>query len=327
MGGRVRTDQVERAKRVDLLDYLEAKGETFKKEGHYYRNTEHDSLIIRDQMYAWNSRGKKGAGVINFAQMYYGMSFPEAVRDITNSNYKEKERPPSEKKSAEPYRYPVHYEESDTTRMHQYLTQDRNIHPKVVDWLERKDYLAQDKRGNVVYKWKQQGEVIGAERQGTQPTARNGDWFKGIDKNSQGNAGFTFDIGKPKTLYVFESSVDALSYWSEKKGDIQNARILSMSGLKRHTVSAEMNRMNKDGYPPKQVIIAVDNDASGRDFAHGLKDVLQNYINQDGERVGKIDLPKEKDWNEQLQKNVAIEQQRLKEAQPSQVKDTELERS
>ncbi|WP_335743549.1 hypothetical protein [Salicibibacter kimchii] len=59
MVNRVRTEQVERAKRVDLLDYLEVKGETFKKEGRYYRHTEHDSLIIRDQMYAWNSRGEK----------------------------------------------------------------------------------------------------------------------------------------------------------------------------------------------------------------------------------------------------------------------------
>ncbi|GAA0463075.1 toprim domain-containing protein [Alkalibacillus silvisoli] len=326
MVNRVRTEQVERAKRVDLLDYLEAKGETFEKEGRYYRHTEHDSLIIRDQMYAWNSRGEKGAGVINFAQMYYGMSFPEAVEDIANGSFKEKERPPSAKIPSEPYRYPSHYEVSDTTRMHQYLTQDRKIHPKVVNWLERRDYVAQDKRGNVVYKWKQQGEVVGADRQGTQPMARTGDWFKGIDKNSSGNAGFSFDIGKPGTLYVFESAVDALSYWSEKKEDIQNARMLSMSGLKRHTVSAEMNRMNREGYPPKQVVIAVDNDPSGRDFAYGLKDVLQNYVNQDGERVGNVDLPKEKDWNEQLKKNVVVEQPRAKESKPSPAKDTEPER-
>lgn len=156
--------------------------------------------------------------------------------------------------------------------------------------------------------------------------ARTGDWFKGIDKNSPGNAGFAFDIGKPETLYVFESSVDALSYWSEKKGDVQNARMLSMSGLKRHTVSAELNRMNKDGHSPQQVVIAVDNDASGRDFANGLKDVLHNYVNKDGERVGKLDLPTEKDWNEQLQKNEAKEQQRSKEAQSFPAKDTEPER-
>ncbi|MCF2132025.1 hypothetical protein L1I79_37240, partial [Strepomyces sp. STD 3.1] len=66
-----------KAKEADLLSYLESRGETFKKEGRYYRHTEHDSLIIRDNMYAWNSRNEKGYGAINFAKMYYNLSFVE----------------------------------------------------------------------------------------------------------------------------------------------------------------------------------------------------------------------------------------------------------
>ena len=55
----VSTEDAMKARNIDLISYLEAKGETFKKEGNYYRHTEHDSLLIKGNQYAWNSRGGK----------------------------------------------------------------------------------------------------------------------------------------------------------------------------------------------------------------------------------------------------------------------------
>ncbi|RDY66417.1 hypothetical protein DXT76_20965, partial [Halobacillus trueperi] len=91
MAKHVSADQVEVARNVDLIDYLERKGEPLKREGRYYRHQVHDSLVIKDQMYAWNSKDEKGAGVINFAKMFYGMSFPEAVMDLNAQGYKVKD--------------------------------------------------------------------------------------------------------------------------------------------------------------------------------------------------------------------------------------------
>lgn len=160
-------------------------------------------------MYAWNSRDEKGAGVINFAKMFYGMSFPEAVHDLNEQGYKVRNNF-QEQKPKEPYRYPFHYEVNDRTKAKDYLTNERKIHPKIVDWLESKDLISQDKLGNVVFKWKQQGEVVGADRQGTTPM-KDGRMFKGIDRNSHGTAGFSVDIGKPSSIHLFESPIDALS--------------------------------------------------------------------------------------------------------------------
>ncbi|UOQ94909.1 hypothetical protein MUO14_08280 [Halobacillus shinanisalinarum] len=107
----VSAEQVEIARNVDLLDYLQRKGEPLKKEGSYYRHQKHDSLVIKDQMYAWNSRDEKGAGVINFAKMFYGMSFPEAVEDLNRQGYRmkvvEQENP------KQPYYYHHQYEVKD----------------------------------------------------------------------------------------------------------------------------------------------------------------------------------------------------------------------
>lgn len=93
---RVSTEDAMKARKVDLISYLEAKGETFKKEGNYYRHTEHDSLIIKGNQYAWNSRGEKGYGAISFAMMYYDMTFPQAVMDIQKGDYKEFDRSKAE---------------------------------------------------------------------------------------------------------------------------------------------------------------------------------------------------------------------------------------
>ncbi|ELK46166.1 toprim domain-containing protein [Halobacillus sp. BAB-2008] len=298
MAKHVSADQVEVARNVDLIDYLERKGEPLKREGRYYRHQVHDSLVIKNQMYAWNSRDEKGAGVINFAKMFYGMSFPEAVLDLNAQGYKVKDNL-QEQSPKEPYHYPSHYEVNDRTKAKGYLTKERKIHPKIVDWLDKKDLIVQDKLGNVVFKWKQQGEIVGADRQGTSPM-KDGRMFKGIDRNSHGSAGFSVDIGKPNSIYLFESPIDALSYWSIKKEKLQNTRLVSMSGLKRQTMIDEIKRMGKEGHKVNQITFCTDNDKAGREFAnkyHGLM----------SKEVSKIDLPTNKDWNASLHREVLKE--------------------
>ncbi|WP_431800056.1 toprim domain-containing protein [Halobacillus andaensis] len=287
----VSADQVKVARNVDLIDYLERKGEPLRKEGRYYRHQVHDSLVIKDQMYAWNSRDEKGAGVINFAKMFYGMSFPEAVLDLDEQGFKVRKNF-REQKHKEPYKYPSHYEVDDRTKAKDYLAKERKIHPKIVNWLDSKDLIAQDKLGNLVFKWKQQGEIVGADRQGTSPM-KDGRIFKGIDRNSHGSAGFSVDIGKPKSIYLFESPIDAISYWSIKKEKLQNTRLVSMSGLKRQTMIDEIKRMGKEGHKVQQIIFCTDNDKAGREFANRYQRLMTNNLST-------CDLSKTKDWNEDL---------------------------
>lgn len=130
-----------KARDIDLLSYLEAKGETFIKEGKYYRHTEHDSLLIKGNMYAWNSRNETGYGAISFAQMYYGMSFPQAVLDINKGDYKElshSHEQQTNSKSNEPFRYPKELEVKDQSKVKGYLIKERKIDPRLVDWLLQK---------------------------------------------------------------------------------------------------------------------------------------------------------------------------------------------
>ncbi|BCC15071.1 hypothetical protein BC30048_p2084 (plasmid) [Bacillus cereus] len=301
---RVSEEEIMKAKDVDLLSYLEAKGETFKKEGNYYRHTEHDSLVIRDNMYAWNSRGEKGYGAINFAKMYYGMSFVQAVIDINEGGYKEFDRSKSAaNKKQEKFEYPKHLEVKDTTAIKNYLVNERKIDERLVNWLIKKDLLVQDKRNNVVYKWKEQGgkgKIIGMSRQGTVKMDNKRGSFKQIVPNYEKiNAGFTVDVGKPdkiNKMYFYEDPIDMLSHWSIKQNQIKDARLVSMHGLKAQTVIESIMDASKEGLKIKEIIMAVDNDKAGREFL----DTMKNIVDCKNELPPTLEL----DWNDERKKQV-----------------------
>lgn len=296
----MRKDEKMKARDADLLSYLESRGETFKKEGKYYRHTEHDSLIIRDNMYAWNSRNEKGYGAINFAQMYYNLSFVEAVQDINARNLKTFTRSYSnEQESTKPFQYPQHLEVKNQDKLKHYLIQERKIDPRLVQWLLQKDLIAQDKRNNIVFKWREQGgkgNIIGADRQGTIKMDHGRGSFKQVLPDAKKDAGFTVDVGKPTKLYMFESPVDLLSYWSLQKEKLQGARLVSMNGLKSRTVLQSFIDARKEGLDIKKVVLSVDNDEAGKKFIQKMHLLLKEDMIQPN-------LPsKGKDWNDELKK-------------------------
>ncbi|KEK22059.1 DUF3991 and TOPRIM domain-containing protein [Bacillus gaemokensis] len=302
----VSTEDTMKARKIDLISYLEAKGETFKKEGNYYRHTEHDSLIIKGNQYAWNSRNEKGYGAISFAMMYYKMTFPQAVLDINKGDYKEFDRSKADgdhQKRKQPFIYPKNLEVMKQTEIKQYLIDERKIDARLVNWLIKKDLIAQDKRNNVVFKWREEGgkgKVIGMSRQGTVKMENKRGSFKQIVPNYEKiNAGFTVDVGKPNKIYFYEDPIDMLSHWSIKQNQIQNARMVSMHGLKSKTVIQALIDAKKEGHDIKEVIMAVDNDKAGKDFIQTMKCFVDL----------KEEIPThEKDWNDVRKKQVAQKQ-------------------
>ncbi|PFX55026.1 DUF3991 and toprim domain-containing protein [Bacillus pseudomycoides] len=308
---RLAEEEVMKAKDVDLLSYLEAKGEKFQKEGNYYRHTEHDSLIIRDNMFAWNSRGEKGYGAISFAKMYYGMSFQEAVRDVNLGDYptftSSKEEEP---KQDEPFRYPGHLEVQDKQAIKQYLTQERKIDSRLVNWLIGQDLVAQDKKKNVVFKWREQGgtgDIVGAERQGTVKMENKRGSFKQILPNGKPHTGFMVDVGKPTSIYYFESPIDLLSYWTLQQNRLQNARLVSMNGLKMKTVLRTFKEAKDEGLLVNRIVLAVDNDKAGKEFTEKMGALTITP------RVQMHIPSQEKDWNDVLK---AVIQSTEKQQQP-----------
>ncbi|GEK59419.1 hypothetical protein CHL76_12065 [Marinococcus halophilus] len=312
---RVNSEEIEQAKTVGIMDYLDANGLEVKQQGNgqppYYNLVENDSLVIQGEKYYWNSRQEGGYGAIHFAMTYHDLSFPDAVRRINEHEYA-LDRQPVQQVEKEPFSYPSHYEVADTSNVRDYLVNDRKVDERVVDWCLNKDLIVQDRKDNCVMKWKdREGETIGADRQGTQPM-EDGKHFKGVVKSSAEDGGFAINVGKNiDKIALFESPIDALSYWSEKKGDVQNTRLQSMSGLKIQAVKRGLQDLQADGHKVTQVISAVDNDAAGEHF----HDKLNDYINPDA--IVDHRPTNTKDWNEEREHGLQQDQKRPPQAKQS----------
>jgi len=307
---KVTADEISKAREVPVIDFIQANSIGFKQESNgpepYYRLTNHDSLVIKGNKFVWNSQNESGYGAISFAMSYYNLKFPDAVKRVNEHEYLSKTVIQEQSKEKGPFKYPKYLETDNTSKIKEYLINERKIDSRVVDWCIRKDLLAQDKKQNVVFKWKDsKGDVVGADRQGTVYIGTKRGTFKQIMRNSKEDGGFTIDVGqKPDKLAFFESPIDMLSYWSVKKERLQNTRMISMSGLKIETVAAAMKDFKKDGHEIKKIISCVDNDKAGNEFHEKMENLFKKAILSD-------QRPKQaKDWNDLLkqQKPMKVQQ-------------------
>lgn len=292
MGDRVGREEVQKANDVHVLDYLHAKGENLQQQGRYFRHPEHDSLVIKDSgHWYWNSRSKGGYGAISFAREFYDMSFQDAVRDVNEHSVSKHFSKQAKRHVAKEFEYPKHHEVKTQDNISRYLTKERMIDPRIVAAVIKKDLLAEDKLKNGIFKWKDSdGKIVGGDRQGTLKMENKRGSFKQILANSKEDGGFRLDIGTPNKIALFESPIDALSYFELKRPE--NIRLLSMSGLKDQSATSSIRDLIKDCKEREavveQVILAVDNDEAGKRFVERWSNLLANI---------EVDLPKNKDWN------------------------------
>lgn len=323
----VSAEEKERANNVNILDYLLSIGEPLKSEGNnFYRHEDHDSLVVnsRKNYFSWNSRNVSG-NAVTYLMNVYNLSFQHAVKKINDdlgdnalSSFKKPEPSyPSE------FSYDVK-EVSTTENVYNYLVHDRKIDPDLVQAFIRADLIKEDSFKNVVFKWKEKGQLIGANLQGTREIPEekrihaDRSYFKKVLPTTKEatNSGFNFTRGYPDKLYFFEAPIDLLSYLSLNRSKLTNCRLISMDGLKQQTVFQAIKNTLKElkgnGRDLESITLCVDNDSAGKEFI----DKLQNYNLQlkDGRSISINsdipDMPKGQmkwDWNNELKSTVLNE--------------------
>ncbi|MDN6043173.1 MAG: DUF3991 and toprim domain-containing protein, partial [Lactobacillus sp.] len=140
-----------------------------------------------------------------------------------------------------------------------------------------KGLIFQDSQNNLIFQWARNGKAVGASIQGTEidfkKYGKRGTQKK-IAANSQSDFGFNFSLGKPQDLYVFESPIDALSYWTQHP-ELTNCMIASVDGTKvESVVNMAVNMYKTKGQLPATIYVGSDNDPAG----HQLYDKLQDSI-------------------------------------------------
>lgn len=293
-------------KQIRIVDFCHENGIPLKKDSRdYYRLEEHDSLVINDKknVFKWNSRNV-GGDTIDFVKVYYECNFKEAVSKLQNSEYElhDIERA---NEVREPYKYDPS-KEKEIGKARDYLVNERKIAPGIVDKLIDHKLIREDKRNNALFVWANKGRIVGCTEQGTKKYFDNKkeemrSWKK-IHADSKENDGFTITIGEPKNIYFYESEIDMLSYMTLKPEKLNNAKLVSMNGLKKETLKTVlMENYEETESIPESITVCVDNDEAGLKFIED-EVIGKKFGNIDNYIELQSDLPAVKghDWNDTL---------------------------
>lgn len=303
----------EEAKRLSIISVAEQLGMELKRTGSYsYNWVEHDSFVIdaKKNEFYWNSRTEFG-DVIQLVQTIRGVSYKEAMHFLETGEFKAVDVE-AQTASKEPFSYHLErYERQDFSASRSYLKAQRGLSDDTINFFISQGSIAEAirKKGDyfepvIVFKYKDNtGFLAGASLQGI---VENREHYpergrlKQIMRNSDGQLGFSIDIGNPKRLVFAEASIDLMSYYELHKDRLQDVRLIAMDGVKEGIISrrfmelyAEINDKSyqvnqntgkalelvarttnyfKDGQHQDMITLAVDNDMAGHKFITSLQE-------------------------------------------------------
>ena len=303
----------EEAKRLSIISVAEQLGIELKRTGSYsYTWTEHDSFVIdaRKNEFHWNSRTEFG-DVIQLVQSIKGVSYKEAMHFLETGEFK-KVNAEAQMAPKESFHYNLErYENQDFSASRSYLKAQRGLSDDTINFFISQGSMAEAtrKKGDyfepvIVFKYKDNtGFLAGASLQGIVENRVHypeRGRLKQIMRNSDGQLGFSIDIGTPKRLVFAEAPIDLMSYYELHKDTLYDVRLVAMDGIKDGIISrrfmelyAEMNGKSyqvdqnagkalenvarttnyfKDGQHQDMITLAVDNDAAGQNFITRLQE-------------------------------------------------------
>ena len=294
-------DQIAAAREMDLLTYLRR----FEPEelvhigGDTYATRTHDSLKISNGKWCWWSRGIGGITALDYLTTVEGVSFLDAVQRILG----EPPRVPTKSEPTAPLpktEFTLPPKHADTRRVFAYL-RSRGIDAEIINHCIKHGQLYEDaEHHNCVFVGYKYGiPAYGALRGTLSETTFAGE-VPGSDKR------FSFAVplrAGGKTLCVFESAIDALSYLTLLKlrgQDWRAANTLSLSGIYQPRKDgsirfpAALEQYLKDNPGVARVVLCLDNDGPGRTASAAIQKKLSEYE--------VIDNPprRGKDYNDQL---------------------------
>lgn len=304
-------DQITRANEVNLVRFLSSRGERFKKAGREYRWEKHDSVTICENKWYRHSQGK-GGWPIDFMMEFYGLSFPDAVKELLGgeeamdglkTSLSEKRAVPYVEDGGLAVADPIPTKEmvlpeADENQDHimEYLVDQRKLDKDILsEFIKRGDIYQEKDNQRVVF--------VGRDSEGNPRYAswRNAgaEQLRGDVSGSQKEYGFKsvafWDEDKQRKrlarkLYVFESPIDLLSfitlypkYWHEN-------HYLSLGGVSAKAFKTFLSERSEI----EQIILCLDNDKAGHEACAKLFDAIPSRYT-----VNQL-VPSKKDWNEVL---------------------------
>lgn len=279
----VTAEQIERAKQMDLLTYLQSyePHELVRFCGNVYTTRTHDSLKISNGKWCWWSRDIGGRSALDYLIKVRGMNLPEAVIQILGQAAVMPPVPSKAQHTVEIKSLLLPEKNENNNRVIAYLI-GRGIHREIIDYCIRTQCLYESRNyHNAVF--------VGFDTKGTPRYAAirgtSSNRYMGESNGSDKHYSFNLHAkGESKNLHLFESAIDLLSYCTLEliSGmDWRQENHLSLAGIYKprqssaeSTPPAALLQFLKDHPYINDIALHLDNDAPGRLAAETIRSIL-----------------------------------------------------
>lgn len=308
----VSKEQIEQAKQMDLLTYLQmvSPQELVRVGQTTYCTKTHDSLRISENgLWNWCSQGIGGKDALKYLIHVKGCGFVEAVQKIRQIQQGGIVLPKQETGTVLPKERILNLPQKDANAaaMKAYLTK-RGIHSQVIEYCIEHGFLYQ-----TTQKGYRSCVFVGQDESGKPRYAciRNcGGNFRGDAMGSDKRYGcyIPATLEKAKVVEVYESPIDAMSGASLRmlagRSNWRSVHYLSLGGLSYPALEHFLQNHSEI----QTVRLCLDRDEPGRAFAQKLQD---RYAKE--ARSVEIRLPKNgKDYNDVLLHYCAAQKQQFR---------------
>ncbi len=283
----VTTEQIEHAKQMDLLTYLQyyEPQELVQFSGEVYTTRTHDSLKISNGKWNWWSRGIGGRSALDYLIKVRGMTLPEAVLQI-DGQADMVPSVPSTQEPTKPRNLLLPERNENNNRVVAYLA-GRGIHQDIIDYCIQTNRLYESKEyHNAVF--------VGFDREGILRygalRGTSGQRFMGDVDGSDKHYSFSISArNESKILHLFECAIDLLSFCTLELlagRDWRQENCLSLAGIYKpkntiedSTPPAALMQYLQDFPHINNIVLHLDNDAPGRLATKTIQLILPSRYN------------------------------------------------
>lgn len=273
----VEKEELEKARQVDLLTYMEQRepDNLVKLSPHVHRLVEHDSVILSHGLWQQKSTGIGGRSALDYLVKIRGLSLPEAVSLVLSGSYLPVSAYLPPQKEMETFWLPP--PNGENKRVCDYLT-GRGIDREIIDFAIAQGILYESAiHHNAVF--------VGRDYGGTPAYAAlrgtGNSKFRGEVTGSKKMFSFRVE-GISSTLHVFEAAIDLLSYLSLQRiwgRDWTLDSYLSLGGIAAKAMNLPAALAEFLAHrSPKTVVLHLDNDEMGRQAAAKILKVLPENV-------------------------------------------------
>ena len=282
-------EQKRRANEVDLEEFLRRRGERLLPSGRDKRLASDRSVTIRGNEW-FDHETQKGGRALDFLQIYYNMSFQEAMETLLSGERghalpRAGERPPDLPKAF------ILPEANPTMRsVYAYLVKRRHIDREVITAFVRTGLIYED----AIY---HNAVFVGLDEHGVarhahkRSTNSRGKTFRQNVEGSNPRHSFHW-LGGDESLFIFEAPIDLLSYITLHPDNWKRHNYVACCGVSPIPVMESLRRMEC----PREVFLCLDNDAAGNAASVRMAKQIQEQFGITATRF----LPLRKDWNDDL---------------------------